>query len=196
MNYEFPVINNISQVLPLIADRKEFVVADRPEFGITVINYVVMMDTTFPRVTSNDEAILRELRGIKFNTKTGNIICRPLQKFFNIGEKEETQLQELDFSQPHTVYTKVDGSMIVPFMTDDGIRFGTKMGITDVGLQAEKVVKENPNIMEFSKWCIENQISPIFEFTAPDNQIVIAYSKAELTLLAARHMITGEYLQL
>lgn len=194
MNYQFPVINNISQVLPLIAERKEFVVAVKD--GYTVVNYVVQTPTTFPVVTSEETAILRELRGIKFNNTNGDIICRPLHKFFNIFEKEETQLQELDFSQPHTVYTKVDGSMIVPFMVNGEIRFGTKMGITDVSIQAEKVVAKNPNIMEFSKWCIENQISPIFEFTAPNNRIVIEYDKPEFTLLTARRMVTGEYLQL
>ncbi len=41
MNYQFPVIKNISQVLPLIAERKEFVVAVKD--GYTVINYVVQM---------------------------------------------------------------------------------------------------------------------------------------------------------
>lgn len=48
MNYEFPLIRNISDVLPAIAGRDEFVVAEKE--GYTVINYNVMMGDTFPDV--------------------------------------------------------------------------------------------------------------------------------------------------
>ena len=41
MNYEFPTIRNISDVLPAIMGRDEFVVAEKE--GYTVINYNVMM---------------------------------------------------------------------------------------------------------------------------------------------------------
>jgi hypothetical protein len=39
MNYKFPLINNISDVLPAIAGRDEFVVTEKE--GYTVINYNV-----------------------------------------------------------------------------------------------------------------------------------------------------------
>ena len=48
MNYEFPHITNISDVLPAIEGRDEFVVAEKE--GYTVINYNVMMADTFPDV--------------------------------------------------------------------------------------------------------------------------------------------------
>ena len=41
MNYDFPVIKNISDVLPAIEGRDEFVVAEKD--GYNVINYNVMM---------------------------------------------------------------------------------------------------------------------------------------------------------
>jgi RNA ligase len=111
-------------------------------------------------------------------------------------EKEETQLANVDFSEPHTVYTKLDGSFLSPFMVEGKVRFGTKMGLTDVALQAEPFIAAHPEYLAFSTWCIENGITPVFEYTAPDNRIVIHYDKPMLTLLACRHMITGEYLPL
>lgn len=48
MNYEFPVIRTIQDVLPHIEGRDEFVVAERD--GYTVINYAVAMEDTFPPV--------------------------------------------------------------------------------------------------------------------------------------------------
>jgi RNA ligase len=40
----------------------------------------------------------------------------------------------------------------------------------------------------------ENGMTPIFEFTAPDNRIVVRYDESRLTLLAVRWNNTGEYL--
>ena len=62
-------------------------------------------------------------------------------------------------------------------------------------MQAEVFVAKNQKYMDFSKWCIANDITPIYEYTAPTNRIVLKYDVEQLTLLAARHMITGEYLQ-
>ena len=41
---------------------------------------------------------------------------------------------------------------------------------------------------------LADNITPIFEFTAPDNRIVVKYEDSALTLLALRHTITGAYL--
>ena len=45
MSYEFPVIKNISDVLPAIAGKEEFIVAERN--GFNVINYLVNYELTF-----------------------------------------------------------------------------------------------------------------------------------------------------
>ena len=47
MNYKFPYIKNISDVLPAIAGRDEFTVAEKE--GYTVINYNVVDDRYISR---------------------------------------------------------------------------------------------------------------------------------------------------
>ncbi len=100
MNYEFPYISTISDVLLAIEGRDEFVVAEKE--GYTVINYNVMMADTFPDVIDDQAsgmfeqydyyaALRRECRGIIFDTATGEILRRPFHKFFNVNEREETQ---------------------------------------------------------------------------------------------------------
>jgi len=197
MHYKFPEIRHLDDVRPAIEGRDEFVVAERGRF--TIVCYVVAMSDTFPPVVTVNDAIRRECRGIIFDSATGRILRRPLAKWFNIFEKEETQLDKLDFSLPHKVYTKYDGSMISPF--EDGyrsgvIRWGTKMGISEVALQAEAFVKNHPQYQNFAKWCISNDLTPIFEYTAPNNRIVLSYDKPMLTLLTVRHMVTGEHFNL
>ena len=112
MHYKFPEIRTIGDVLPAIAGRDEFVVAER-DFG-TVINYLVAMPDTFKMEGPDDVigAIRRECRGLIFDTE-GNIMSRPYHKFFNVNEKEETQSHRLDLTRAHTVMDKLDGSMFI-----------------------------------------------------------------------------------
>ena len=206
MKYQFPYITHINDVLPAIQGRDEFLIAEREHY--TVINYMVAMTDTFPEVRRKvgdtweedcDAAIRRECRGLIFDNVTGEITRRPFHKFFNISEKDETQIINLDFNNNYDIYDKLDGSMVTAFEVRKGsgnIRFATKMGITEVAMQAEVFVAKHTKYMDFSKWCIENNLTPIFEWCSRKQRIVVDYPEDNLTLLAARHMITGEYIRL
>ena len=192
MNYKFPEIRTIDDVLPHIEGRSEFIVAER-EFG-TVINYMVSYTDTFDMTGSEDlsGAIRRECRGLKFYPD-GTIAARTFHKFFNMGEREETQPHLIDFSRDHTIMTKLDGSMIHPMKVGSHIRWMSKMGITDVALQAEEFISRNTKYFTFASCCIDNSMTPIFEWCSRKQKIVIDYPEDSLTLLAVRDNITGEY---
>ena len=203
MNYEFPYIGGLSDVLPAIKGRDEFVVAEKE--GYTVINYNVMMADTFPDVLEledaetnyygydYDAAIRRECRGIIFDSKTGDIIRRPFHKFFNVNEREETQDHVIDLSRPHAILEKLDGSMIAPFIVNGQMIWGTKMGATDVAKPVEEFVKNNPHYIEFANYCLRMGMTPIFEWCSRKQRIVLDYKDDLLILTAVRNMQTGEY---
>lgn len=46
---------------------------------------------------------------------------------------------------------------------------------------------------EFCHYCIDNGMTPSFEFISAENRIVIKYDKTELILLCVRHNETGQY---
>lgn len=193
MNYTFPMIRHIDDVLPHIEGREEFVVAER-DFG-TVINYVVAMADTFNMSGPDDltGAIRRECRGIIFN-RDGYLMSRPFHKFFNINEREETQTHVLNISQPHVVMEKMDGSMIRPILVDGHLRLATKMGVTDVAMQAEAwLAAQDPSMAAWMRQCVEDSVTPIFEWVSPFNQIVLAYEEADLVYLGTRDNATGAY---
>ena len=219
MNYEFPLIRNIADVLPAIEGRDEFVVAEKE--GYTVINYNVMMADTFPDVCymrevgmgllldgddmsqpaptamalmrDKNAAIRRECRGIIFDSKTGEIIRRPFHKFFNVNEREETQDHVIDLSRPHAILEKLDGSMIAPFIVNGQMIWGTKMGATDVAKPVEEFVKNNPHYEKVARECIRYNMTPIFEWCSRKQRIVLDYKEDQLILTALRDMHTGEY---
>jgi RNA ligase len=137
-------------------------------------------------------AIRRECRGILFYPD-GRLMMRRLHKFFNVNERDETQQHLVDLSQSHVILEKLDGSMITPVVVDDAIRWGTKMGITDVSMGAELFVAKHPNYAEFADLHIDRGQTPIFEWCSRKQRIVVDYPQDRLVLIAIRDNHTGEY---
>lgn len=199
MFYNFPRIETINDVLPAIEGRDEFVVADKGDY--IVINYNVGFSDTFD-IDENDmmanhgRAIAkgemrRECRGLIFYP-SGRLMSRPFHKFFNIGEREETQVRNIDLSKPHVIMEKMDGSMIRPLNINGRLRLGTKMGVTDTSEEAEKIATADQ--FDWMGIMMQQGVTPLFEFVSPKNRIVVEYDKAELVLLAMRCNKTGEYI--
>lgn len=192
VNYKFPEIRTINDVLPHIQDRPEFIVAER-DFG-TVVNYMVAYSDSFDMSSPDDltGAIRRECRGLIFDTE-GKIMSRPFHKFFNLNERDETQqhLIALDMLSDHTIMEKMDGSMIRPVIMHDELRLATKMGVTDIAEDAEKLLTTKR--YEWLLYMVKNGITPLFEYIAPWNKIVVDYKDADLVYLGSRMNISGKY---
>ena len=202
MNYQFPMIRHISDVLPHIEGREEFIVAERE--GYTVINYVVAMADTFnmypggydgPLSTYDLGGVMRrECRGLIFDDD-GYLMSRPFHKFFNINERDETQAHAVDMTQPHVIMEKMDGSMIRPILVDGYLRLATKMGVTNVAMQAEEwLAAQDPALKDWMRKCVEDSVTPLFEWVSPFNQIVLAYEEADLVYLGTRCNTSGWYM--
>lgn len=197
MDYIFPSIAHLDQIRAIIKDKNEFIIAER-DFGY-VVNYTHVSNDTFPNLTGPNDyvnAMLRECRGLLFD-KEGNIISRPFHKFFNLNEREETNLDAVIRSMgiPHTLYEKLDGSMIRPiWYPNKTFRLGTKMGITDTAMNAEIWLTKNPNYSKFITDLRPIGVTPIFEWISRKNKIVLDYPEEQLVLLDIRMNSTGGYL--
>lgn len=194
MNYQFPDIKHIDDVIPHIEDRPEFKVMVKDWY--TVVNYMVAFEDTFSLIRERSHynmKIRRECRGLIFDTATGNLISRPYHKFFNVGEREETQLNKINLYEPHVVLEKLDGSMIRPIPTKEGFRLATKAGITDVAMNAEVFIVDKPYYRTFILKCFQRNITPIFEWCSRKNRIVVDYPEDQLILTGMRDKTTGCY---
>jgi len=225
MKYEFPEITNIQQVRDAIDwhaslndGKTEFIEAQRD--GFIVFNYLVNMPTTFPDTglvvfdiegvdsetgnamiqscEANFSEILRELRGLTFYPD-GTVAARKFHKFFNLGERRETEFKKIDWDKNHVILEKLDGSMITPFLRNGEIEWHTKMGATDVASLVYSFVEKQDEedgyngYEEFCKLIIAIAKTPIFEFCSRKNRIVVDHPKDRLVLLAIRDNQTGEY---
>lgn len=190
----FATISHIDEVRPYIdASDGQFYITDKDDY--LVVNYAAIM-TTFPPMDVEGGAILRECRGMLFCGKTGKIIRRPLHKFFNLGEREESRGDNFKPEDVVAVYDKLDGSMIAPFFLNQPtrtLRWGTKAGLTHMTPDVEAFVARNPHYQTFAGMMQAVDVQLIFEYMAPKHRIVVNHSEEKMELLAMRHIFTGEY---
>lgn len=196
MNYDFPEIKHIDDVLPHIQGRDEFLVMEKD--GYTVINYAVAFEETF-QWDDNDplgSSIRRECRGITFN-ENGELICRKFHKFFNAGEKPETQLNKINLYEPHVILQKIDGSLISSQPTPQGFRLVSKSGITEYSMSAEVFIADKQNYYDFIRDCLTSNLTPLFEWVTPNpkQRIVVYYKEENLILTGIRILNNGKYIQ-
>lgn len=183
----FPTIRNISDVLLHLKDKPEFSVYRHPN-GFTSICYNITGPDTF----SNN--ILRECRGIVFD-QDGQIVARPFHKFFNVGERPETQTSAIDWSDIVSVEPKLDGSMIY-FVKGKNGQWYPKTKKSFVSDSAKAVaaldVYQNGSVSRLLD-AIGTDNTAIFEYVAPSNQIVVRYDVPQLVLLGIRNNVDGYY---
>jgi|GEM_PF-2846231 len=137
----------------------------------------------------------RNFRGITFDAGTGELVSLPLHKFFNLNQTEETQFHRLQACRA-TIYEKLDGSMIHFFRhpRTGQLRAATcRSAETVQAQQALELAREQQLLWEMISETIEAGWTPIFEFVAAHNQIVVQYSSPRLVYLISRNRKTGVY---
>ena len=180
------IINKV-ELDDLVDSKEEIRRVELPDGSFTYC-YMVAFPDTF------EHPLARECRGLIMG-KSGCVIRRPFDKFFNVNEKEETQESILNGKTIESIYEKVDGSMIAPWIDSRGIlNFDTKKLNLEMRTKINELVPNN--IYEFSRDELQIGYQPIFELYHPDipeTNIVVEYNKPVWRLLALRNLATGEY---
>lgn len=194
---QFAKIERLSDVVEYVGDGAQFGLFER-EDGTTVIKYNYVDATTFTIGDEIERSIRREFRGITFDTETGLILSRPYHKFFNLGENQDSRVEDnLDIADS-VILEKLDGSMIHVFQHNASLIYATKAGTTDTSIKVKEWVKADYNRMtnyeDFIYSTILRGFTPIFEWLDHRVPIVIDYEESNLVLTAMRHRITGDYL--
>lgn len=207
--YPFPHIEHIDDVRPHIDEGFRSIEKD----GLIFINYNNLSPDVFPPVVMPQghvegrpymidrlegmlayaAAVRRECRGIAFDAVSGKIVSRPLHKFFNVNERPDVTVDLLGDVREHVVIEKLDGSMVRPLFIAGGVRWGTKMGVTETAMLAEEFVADKPQYRLFAEACREGGLTPVFEFCSRRARIVVDYPEDQMVLLAVRGNVNGKY---
>lgn len=193
MFYDFPIINHYNDVLSVIKDSPEFGVKYDEENRLINICYINMYVINYSDEMTYEESIRRECRGITFDMDSGRVVARKFQKFFNLNERPETQVGNIDITVPHILMQKLDGSMVVPIFVKDKMVWHTKRGSTTVSKQVDLYTSDKSNYEAFARKMWVECKTPIFEWCSRQNRVVVDHQKPSLTLTAIRDNVTGHY---
>lgn len=186
----FPEIRTLDDLLPHIKDNPQIRVKTEDN-GMTVVCYMLQDEDTF---SGTAEEYARECRGITF-TPNGKIAARCLTKFFNIGEREDTQPHNIQWQKVVRIMDKRDGSMVTPVFVNGKLTFKTKKSFTTKeAALAYDICLNTKDGMAFCLKMAELGLTPTFEVTSPKFPIVLKYDTDELTLLHVRENVSGRYL--
>jgi T4 RnlA family RNA ligase len=138
--------------------------------------------------------IRRNFRGVTFDEQTGEIVSLPLHKFFNVNQTPETSFEKIKH-RTATIYEKLDGSMIHFFIHPQRQELQASTCRSSLTPQAQEALKlaHKQGLKGVLEKSILDGWTPIFEYVAPNNQIVVAYPKPRLVYLISRNRHTGEY---
>ena len=151
-----------------------------PEYPLFLLNYTAK--TQFKQRWCKE---LIYARGLVI-TEDGEIIARPLPKFFNYYEI--TDLYQLQDNY-YELYDKMDGSLGIMFYYENERIFCTRGSfISDQAEKSEELFKSKYNNVNINKEC-----TYCFEVIYPENKIVVDYDELEdLFLISITHTKTGK----
>ncbi len=141
-----------------------------------------------------DTSVKRELRGITFSRKTGEVVSRPFHKFFNVGEYEETEEEKLS-NREFVAREKLDGTMLHPVLINGEVKLLTQKAFKNPQTEkGEELLKKDKKLYRAVKELLQKGYTPILELISPRFQLVIPYDREELILTELRQNRTGNYL--
>ena len=182
---------DIELVRQWASEREEFRVRRNAGGRLESYDYTYLTSETFAGTMGR-----REMRGLQIESATQAIAARPLHKFFNWGERPEEDAA-CDWSAPHYVCEKRDGTLMFPAELSDGtVIWCTRAGRTDMAAELEAMIpaEARARAEALVRGADGTALTPCFEHTCPENRIVVGYSQARLTLLAVRERVSGRYL--
>lgn len=124
----------------------------------------------------------------------GTIICSGFPKFLNFGERQDLDeiTREAILSEHPTYFPeKMDGSLIIRSVIDGHVCFRTR-GSHHLGEFEEQVMR-----LVVDKYPRLNDpdylpdVTCLFEYTSPNNRIIVPYEESELTFLGQMHYQEG-----
>lgn len=129
-------------------------------------------------------------RGLILEKGTGEVIGKCFEKFFNLGERPETRLENLPAECGYECFEKMDGSAGIIFFYKGSWHVATKGSFfSDQAKMAQEMLK----MYDFKQ--VDTDLTLLVEIIYPENKIVVDYGKdSKLTLLAAYDRETAEEL--
>ena len=130
--------------------------------------------------------VRRAARGVIFHVPSASVVCRPIPKFFNLDEADETRLENLPASAA-LVEEKLDGSCVSLHLRDGEIRCATPGSfVSEQARWAQEELARRGLAADAGLRELLAGTTLVCEAIYPQNVSVVDYAeRSELVLLAA-----------
>lgn len=168
-------------------------------YKVVTFNYFICDYNMFANPLKDDSGINAfDMRGVTFVfNKDGSLYKRffMLKKFFNVNQVAETQFDVLKDKKIKNVTMKEDGSLIAFMQLPNGKVFAkTQAGFTNEQSMASlKIYEDDMYVKNFVNSALTENFTPLFEYVAYDNRIVLKYSGRGLRFIGFRNNTNGAY---
>lgn len=138
--------------------------------------------------------LTRNSRGLTLNSEN-KVVTIGFEKFFNYKQLESYESYSEQFKRERAdtaegemiVYEKLDGTFITLGTHNNEFIAATSSSTRlDFSKNAQTYFSQLSNQRELKDYLEDNNLCLLFEYTAPDNRIVVLYEKTEYTLIGAR----------
>lgn len=140
--------------------------------------------------------LTKNSRGHLYQYPELELVSLPFQKFYNVNEREETQLHALDMKQPLTIMEKLDGTMIHLFEVGGNIISGTRGSVGEYYYNDKAMMFVQKAHHHKILQLIKMGYTPMFELLLQEEDEygqTVRYQEEDLRLIAIRHRETGAY---
>lgn len=140
-----------------------------------------------------------ETRGSMFIEKKNGfeLISRPMNKFFNAYENPFTMFKDSEYPVSDIAFAmiKLDGSVINSYMIDSELYLKSHTSTkSEQAVIANEMIGNDSTLYDAALEAEIDDYTVSFEYTSPQNRIVVPYQDSRLTVLNLRHRKTGELL--
>lgn len=194
MNFYLPTLDEVEEIC---SKNEAFYIKETKVqgFEIKLADYrLASYHDFFPE---NEDKNYSELRGLCFVNNNGtwerNIL---MQKFFNLGETLNYQLEDVQYKKIVRIQDKADGSIINFIKLPNGnVVAKSKMSFeSDQAIMAQEIYDNSKELQSLVLSIMSDNKTAIFELISPFNQIVLPYNETKLVLLQIRDNASGKYL--
>ena len=171
-------------------------------YNISVFNYRLAQYKDFVTPLENKPDVKAyEMRGLTFVFNEDGTLFRRfllLEKFFNLNQVPESMYSIVKDYKIKFINNKEDGSIASFIKLPNGKVLGkSKMGFDNEQANGiNRIYRTRTDVKKFVDWCLQNEITAIFEYVSPANRIVLRYLDEDLILLRMRDNTTGKHIDI
>lgn len=136
------------------------------------------------------EVLLTECRGLVLQSGMGEVISRPVQRFYRVNELNS---RGAELAIAGVVTEKLDGQMLCGVVVQGHVELWSRSGWTELGRAATRVGVEHPGLLSLIEEVWDRGGSATFEYIGRQSRVKVRYDSTDFVLVAVRDRRTGRW---